>query len=145
MLLDRNDISGLIPHAGCMILLESVLACDPLTLRARAISHRDPGNPLRRGGALSAVTGAEYAAQAAAVHGALSAGGAPRPGFLAMIRDLHWSRDRLDAVPGDLDIRVELISAQSDSTLYDFTLDAGSEPLLRGRLAVFFPRQPTSP
>ena len=145
MLLDRNDISGLIPHAGCMILLESVLACDPLTLRARAISHRDPGNPLRRGGQLATVTGAEYAAQAAAVHGALSAGGAPRPGFLAMIRDLHWSRERLDAVPGDFDIRVELVSAQSDSTLYDFTLDAGCEPLLRGRLAVFFPRQPTNP
>lgn len=145
MLLDRNDISGLIPHAGCMVLLESVLACDPLTLRARAISHRDPGNPLRRGGALSAATGAEYAAQAAAVHGALSAGGATRLGFLAMIRDLHWTRDRIDAVPGDLDIHVELVSAQSDSTLYDFTLDARSEPLLRGRLAVFFPRQPTSP
>ena len=145
MLLDRDDISGLIPHAGCMVLLESVLACDPLTLWAQAIGHRDPGNPLRRGGALSAVTGAEYAAQAAAVHGALSAGGATRPGFLAMIRDLHWTRDRLDAVPGDLDIRVELVSAQSDSTLYDFTLDAGCEPLLRGRLAVFFPRQPTNP
>ena len=145
MLLDRNDISGLIPHAGCMVLLESVLACDPLTLRARAISHRDPGNPLRRGGQLAAVTGAEYAAQAAAVHGALSAGGETRPGFLAMIRYLHWTRDRLDVVPGgDLDIRVELISAQSDSTLYDFTLDADSEPLLRGRLAVFFPRQSTS-
>ena len=142
MLLDRDDISGLIPHTGCMVLLESVLACDPLTLRARAISHHDPGNPLRRGGALSAVTGAEYAAQAAAVHGALSAGGATRPGFLAMIRDLHWSRDRLrlDAAPGALDIRVELVSVQSDSTLYDFTLDAGNEPLLRGRLAVFFPR-----
>lgn len=145
MLLDRDVISGLIPHAGCMVLLESVLAYDPLTLRARAISHRDPDNPLRRGGQLSAVVGAEYAAQAAAVHGALSAGGAPRQGLLAMIRDLHWTRDRLDAVAGDLDIRLELVSAQSDSTLYDFTLDAGSEPLMRGRLAVFFMRQPTSP
>ena len=145
MLLDRDEISCLIPHAGCMVLLDSVLACEPPILWARASSHRDPGNPLRRGGAMSALVGAEYAAQAAAVHGALSAGGAPRPGFLAMIRDLHWTRDRLDAVAEDLDIRVELVSAQTDSTLYDFTLDAGSEPLMQGRLAVFFPRQATSP
>ena len=145
MLLDRDEISALIPHAGRMALLESVDAWDSLTLRARAISHREPGNPLRRVGELSVVVGVEYAAQAAAVHGALSAGGASRPGLLAMIRDLHWTRDRLDALAVDLDIRVELVSAQSDSTLYDFSIDARSKPLLRGRLAVFFPRQPTSP
>ena len=139
MLLERHGIISLIPHAGLTALLESVEAWDSLTLRARAISHREPGNPLRRAGMLSAVAGAEYAAQAAAVHGALCGGGALKPGFLAMIRDLHWTRERLDAVAGDLDIRVELVSAQSGSTLYDFTIDDGSKPLLRGRLAVFFP------
>ena len=138
-MIDRNGIVSLIPHAGRMALIESVEAWDSLTLRARAISHRESGNPLRRAGMLSVAAGAEYAAQAAAVHGALRGGGAPRPGFLAMIRDMYWTRDRLDAVAGDLDIRVELVSAQSDSTLYDFNIHNGSELLLRGRLAVFFP------
>jgi predicted hotdog family 3-hydroxylacyl-ACP dehydratase len=60
-------------------------------------THRDPANPLRRNGRLSAVHAFEYAAQAAAVHGGLrarSAGETASPRYLAALREarLHVMR-----------------------------------------------------
>ena len=163
MRLNRPDIARLIPHAGRMALLDGVLDWTAETLRARAGTHRAPDNPLRRAGRLSVLAGIEYAAQAAAVHGALLTADAmrndevqsaadgvnpgiqPRPGVLALVREVRWTVDRLDAVAGDLDIHVSLLTAQTDSTLYDFRLAAAGADLLGGRLAIFFPEERTLP
>jgi predicted hotdog family 3-hydroxylacyl-ACP dehydratase len=147
MTLDHPKIARLIPHAGRMVLLDRVAEYDAVSLLASAISHRQPENPLRRAGRLSALAGAEYAAQAMAVHGALLAGegATPRPGFLAMLRDIRWTVDRLDAIATDLEIRIHLVTAQINSVMYDFQLAAGSRRLLTGRAAVFFPDPSSAP
>lgn len=141
MILDHLDIARLIPHAGRMVLLERVVDYDLESLQATAVSHRQPENPLRRAGRLSPLAGAEYAAQAMAVHGALLAGEgvSPRLGFLAMLRDIRWTVDRLDTIAADLEIRIHLMTAQTTSVMYDFQFAAGTRLLLTGRAAVFFP------
>ena len=80
-------MAGLVPHAGAMVLLDRVEAWDAETVQCRARSHLDPANPLRRAGRLAACCGIEYALQAAAVHGALLAGGvAQAAGYVAALR-----------------------------------------------------------
>jgi predicted hotdog family 3-hydroxylacyl-ACP dehydratase len=69
---DRRRIEELLPHGSGMVLLDRVLSRDGETILCAADSHRDPDNPLRRHGGLPAMAAIEYAAQAAAVHGALS-------------------------------------------------------------------------
>ncbi|MDN0082720.1 hypothetical protein QU487_08145 [Crenobacter sp. SG2305] len=65
-----------------MCLLAEVSDWDVQRLMARADSHRDTVNPLRQHGRLGGTCAIEYAAQATALHGALSAGRdeAPRAG-----------------------------------------------------------------
>ena len=90
------DIAALIPHAGSMCLLDSVLSWSDEAIACRATSHLSPGNPLRRNGRLASVCGIEYPLQAAALHGALRDGAGQPPGYLASLR-LH----RLAAHPID--------------------------------------------
>jgi len=141
ILLNQPAIAQLIPHAGRMVLLEAVTSYDDHALQARSSSHRHPDNPLRRDGRLAVVMGAEYAAQAAAVHGALRAGpgAGPQPGYLAMLRNLRWTVARLDDLAADLEVCVQLTAAQTGSMMYDFRLAADDRTVLTGRLAVFFP------
>jgi len=132
-----------------MVLLDGVLDWTAETLLARACSHRAPDNPLRRAGRLSILTGIEYAAQATAIHGALLTAhaeeGGARQGLLAMARDIRWSVDRLDTLDDELDIHVQLLTSQTDSTLYAFRLIAGGAERLGGRLAIFFPEGAKTP
>lgn len=140
MRLTSAEIAALIPHAGSMLLLDSVGDCHAGRLQAAAGSHRRSDNPLRRGGQLPVAAAIEYAAQAAAVHGALMAGDrSPRPGLLALVRDFRWTVDRLDGIAAELAIEVCPVVAQAGSTLYDFRLAADGNLLASGRLAVFFP------
>jgi predicted hotdog family 3-hydroxylacyl-ACP dehydratase len=141
MSLTHAEITRVIPHAGRMALLDEVVAFSDTSLRARSGSHRLPDHPLRRDGRLSSSAGVEYAAQAAAVHGALVAfrEAGRRAGFLAMLRDVRWTVERLDDITADLDIRVQLVTSQTDSVMYDFVIGEADSTLLTGRLAVFFP------
>jgi predicted hotdog family 3-hydroxylacyl-ACP dehydratase len=136
--LDRDAIAGLIPHAGRMCLLDAVLDWTTSTIRCRASSHRDPDNPLSRHGRLGVLCGIEYAAQAMAAHGRLSALGGPPPaaGYLASVRDLISHVDRLDLVAGDLLIMAERLLGNSRQAVYAFALSSAGRPLLEGRTAV---------
>jgi predicted hotdog family 3-hydroxylacyl-ACP dehydratase len=73
--IDVERIRELVPHAGKMCLLERVVDCDTASIRCETRSHLDRANPLRRNGHLSSVCAIEYAAQAMALHGALTAPG----------------------------------------------------------------------
>src|SRR5689334_16785756 len=110
MRLDRVALAGCLPHQGAMCLLDEVTDWDAGWLRARARSHSCPDHPLRREAVLHAVHGIEYGAQAAAVHGALTAGdnGPPPLRVLAAIRDARWKRPRLDDMGEDLDVTARL-------------------------------------
>jgi predicted hotdog family 3-hydroxylacyl-ACP dehydratase len=133
----RDAIARLVPHQGAMCLLEEVLEWDDNAIACRAVSHRDPANPLRGAGGLSAIVGVEYAGQAVAVHGGLTnKSGKPRVGYLAALRDVVCLVERLDTEPGDLTVRATKVAAESGRVLYDFRVDSGGRELLKGRLSV---------
>src|SRR6201982_1456603 len=97
MAIDKAEIRTLIPHSGLMCLLDEVTQWDEQSIVCVSNTHRDPENPLRRQGRLSAVHAFEYGAQAAAVHGGLRAragGTAAPPGYLAslMVGRVHGKR-----------------------------------------------------
>ena len=136
MKLDRDAIARLVPHHGAMCLLEEVLECDENAITCRATSHRDPANPLRTAAGLPAIMGVEYAAQAVAVHGSVTSSSEPKKGYLAGLRDVVCSVERLDTQDGDLVVRTTRVAAESGRLLYDFRIEAGGRELLTGRLSV---------
>lgn len=139
MKLDRAGIERLVPHRGSMCLLEQVISWDENTIACRAVSHRDPANPLRRQGALSAIIGVEYAAQAVAVHGGLLNEKTSMGGYLAALREVSCSVSRLDGERDDLVVSATRVAAESGRLLYDFRVEAGGRELLKGRLSVVVP------
>lgn len=144
MHLDREWIESRIPHRGSMCLLDEVLEWSAELIRCRASSHRAVDNPLAVGGRLGIACGIEYAAQAMAVHGALSQEAAatgiatlkPAAGFLAGVRNVRFYADRLDDVPDDLFCEAVRLAGDSGSALYEFELRGASRTLLSGRATV---------
>lgn len=137
-LLDHAGIAARIPHQDRMCLLDAVVASSDSAIDCRAISHRDPANPLRAGGRLGAANGIEYAAQAMAVHGALLAARheAPRQGYLTSVRGVRLLVERLDDLPGALEVHAERLSGDANHILYQFALRHAGRLLLDGRAAV---------
>lgn len=138
--LSRADIAARIPHAGRMVLLDEVVSWDADRIVCRTGTHRDPDHPLAIAGRLSAVHGVEYAAQAMAVHGTLldppAAGGAPKVGFLASVRNVRMTVDRLDDVAEALTVEAMRESGDGNRVLYDFRVSRGDDVLVSGRAAV---------
>ncbi len=134
-LLDKEAIARLIPHQGAMCLLARVIAYDAAAISCEADSHRDPANPLRNAEGLPSTTGVEYAAQAIALHAALrKQDGAPAGrGFLAVLSDVRWSRDRLDDLEGPLLIQADLLADTGGGLQYRFSVSvAGQAPVIEG-------------
>ncbi|MDH5577098.1 MAG: 3-hydroxylacyl-ACP dehydratase [Betaproteobacteria bacterium] len=121
-----------------MCLLDEVLEWDTQRIVCRALSHRDPVNPLRVAGTLPAACGIEYGAQAMAVHGALlDVHGAPLGrGFLASVRAVRLHAARLDDVAGPLRVSAERLSGEDDHVLYAFSIAGDAGELVAGRAAV---------
>ncbi len=138
MLADRNRIASLIPHSGSMCLLDGVTDCDAQRIRCISSTHLDPGNPLRTGHGLPALCGIEYAAQAMAVHGGMTAGAGrrPRAGYLAGVRDVQCGAARLDTLASPLTIEAERLMGDEVNVMYQFRLSAEGETILQGRATV---------
>jgi len=121
-----------------MCLLAAVVDWSETAIFCTATSHADPANPLRADGRLGAAAGIEYAAQAMAIHGALLAGsdGAPRQGYLASVRGVTLNVDRLDDLPGQLDVHAERLSGDAGNVLYQFSVSHAGRCLIEGRAAV---------
>lgn len=136
--IDHAGIAARIPHHGNMCLLHSVQGWSEAAIECRAVSHRDPANPLRSNDQLGAAHGIEYAAQAMAVHGALLAGteGPPRQGYLTSVRGVSLHVTRLDDLPGELEVRAERLSGDERNILYQFSVSHQGRCLLEGRAAV---------
>lgn len=135
----HGDIASLIPHAGRMCLLDRVQSWDAARIRCAATGHANAENPLRSASGLLACAGIEYAAQAAAVHGALrarAAGGSAAPGFLASARAVQLHRLRLDDLPGELVVEAEHLAGEGRQLLYAFRLTHEGRSVVDGRLAV---------
>ncbi len=158
--IDAERIRKLVPHAGNMCLLERVVACDAASIRCETRSHLDQSNPLRRNGHLASICAIEYAAQAMALHGALTApkdigaltapghsgtltaaasGNTPadvRHGYLASVRDLRCRTRCLDQYTGTLSVSATLVFDESARRIYSFLVAAGKTELVTGRAAV---------
>ncbi|MFD0912679.1 3-hydroxylacyl-ACP dehydratase [Methylophilus luteus] len=137
--LDHTWIASHIPHQGDMCLLQHVKAWDALNISCIASSHRSASNPLRSGQQLGIASGIEYAAQAMAVHGALTAPRnqpAPKVGYLVSVRGVNMHVARLDDIAADLLIEATCIMANENNMLYEFKVSANENILLQGRAAV---------
>jgi predicted hotdog family 3-hydroxylacyl-ACP dehydratase len=132
-----SELSGLIPHAGKMCLLDAVVAHSEHDIECTARSHAAPDHPLRRDGQLSALHLIEYAAQAMAAHGALRAGGVQR-GMLAALREIQLHVDRIDDIDAVLTVSATRRIAQASGSLYDFRVHASGRLLCEGRIAIAF-------
>ncbi len=138
-LLNFAEIAALVPHAGAMVLLGRVEAWDADSILCRAASHLDAGNPLRRHGRLAACCGLEYALQAAALHGALIAGGvAQRAGYVAALRTAALHVERLDVAEfGELRVAARLERQEASGIIYALDVQAADRtPLLSGRAII---------
>ncbi|HXS51205.1 MAG TPA: 3-hydroxylacyl-ACP dehydratase [Usitatibacter sp.] len=137
-IVDREWLASHLPHRGAMSLLEEIVAWDAERLHARTRSHRAPANPLRRDGALPIACAIEYAAQAAAAHGALLAAGAapPEAGFLVAVRGVEFQASRLDDIDDPLDIEVERAGEGAGGVLYSFRVGAAGRGLALGRVTI---------
>ncbi|MDN0074382.1 3-hydroxylacyl-ACP dehydratase [Crenobacter sp. SG2303] len=136
--IDKAEIARLIPHQGTMCLIERASHWDADSIVCHADSHRLADNPLRQQGRLGAACAIEYAAQAMALHGALTAGfdTAPRAGFLTSVRDVTLAVATLDDVDTELLIEVERLMGDENNVMYRFTVNAAQRLLASGRAAV---------
>ena len=140
--LARDAIARLVPHGGTMCLLDRALVWDTESIACEADRHRDPDNPLRRNGQLSAICGVEYALQAMALHGALLAQGAAQPaGYLSSLRDVSIGAERLDAVAGALGVRARSLAAEAGGFIYRFEVEGEGRILLMGQAVIILPRR----
>lgn len=143
MRMNHDEIAALIPHAGRMVLLDTVLDWDDDHIVCQSTMHQDRANPLYVAGQLSSVCGIEFAAQAMAVHGGLvmkshdvGASDKPRAGFLASVRDVRMDVARLDDVKGVITIEAEREAGDARNVLYRFALRSGDTMLVSGRATV---------
>jgi len=137
--INKPEIRTLIPHSGLMCLLDSVTQWDDRSITSISNTHRDPANPLRRDGRLSALHAFEYAAQAVAVHGGLrarSAGMTAPPGYLAALRDARLRVICLDDVASPLQICAHRLFGDAANAVYECRVSAGDLLLADGRITI---------
>lgn len=142
--LERAAVLRLMPQQGAMCLIETILEWDAVRLLARVGEPTAAAHPLRAHGRLGSAIALEFAAQAAAAHGALlgalaMAAGAPSSVLLASARAVRLHGLRLDTA-GDAPLLVEVrrLHAEAGGAVYEFTLRAGAtgHPLADGRLGL---------
>ena len=137
-MLNRQQIQSRVPHADAMCLLDSVQHWDAASIDCRAAAP-DAQHPLAGTQGVSAVVAVEYAAQAAAVHGALLDGTEmPRQGMLVTLRDVELSARLVDVAGRGLSVRAELLSRVPAACMYRFEVGNEQGCLARGQLMVAF-------
>ena len=139
MRLSREWIEAHIPHKGRMCLLDEVVHFDAERISCSSSAHRAADHPLRARGRLGVACGIELAAQAMAVHGALTAGepdARPRAGLLAALRGVRLYAARLDDAASPLICEAVRAAGDDTAALYDFALRVGDVRLLSGRATV---------
>ena len=137
--LDHAGIALRIPHHGRMCLLDRLQSWSDSHVFCTALSHHDADNPLRSASGLLAPCAIEYAAQAMALHGALTAPAmsAPMPGYLASVRGVRLAARHLDDRPGALQVHAERLAGDGNAVSYQFRVCAADgTALVDGRATV---------
>ena len=139
-LLNAADIAARVPHHGTMCLLHALHESSDTHVLCSAISHRAADNPLRSASGLLTCNAIEYAAQAMALHGAMSApadGTRARGGRLASVRGVKLHTQRLDTQRGLLFVHAERLAGDAGQAMYQFALrDEQQQMLVQGRATV---------
>ena len=136
----RTEILSLIPHAGEMCLLDELLSWDEENISCRSTRFTTMANPLRRANnTLGTATAIEAAAQTMALHARLTAPqhGAPRPGLLAALRDVHLPAATLTC-SGPLTLHATRLFGDDAGASYGFTVRDNNTIHLTGRATVLF-------
>jgi predicted hotdog family 3-hydroxylacyl-ACP dehydratase len=140
--IDKAGIAARIPHSGPMCLLERVIRWDSERILCEAVNHREREHPLAQGGQLDATAAIEYAAQAMAVHGALIAesaakpGDKPKVGYLASVRDVTCAVPYLHVFAGALQVEAIKLIGEETRVMYEFKVSANGDVCVTGRAAV---------
>ena len=140
MLMDRAQITALIPHGDSMCLLDEVVAWDESQIHCRSHHFASANNPLFEGNQLDTVLLLEYGAQAAAVHAGLlqSQLGETRPAYIGAVKDVEFF-----AVIADnslaLDLHAQCLLSSSQGAIYELVAQQAGNTLLRGRLILSQP------
>jgi predicted hotdog family 3-hydroxylacyl-ACP dehydratase len=134
-------IAALVPHQDTMCLLDRALAWDATHILCETARHREAANPLRRDGLLPAICGLEFAFQAMALHGALTAGTAKPVGFVCSLREVTLGVARLDDITADLCIEAEALVAEPAGFIYRFHIGQNGHSLLSGQATVLLARE----
>ena len=138
-MLDHAGIAARLPHAGRMCLLERVLYWDERSIRCNAFSHRAADNPLRNAAGLATLAAIEYAAQAAAVHGALVRNDtSPRSGVLAALKNVTATRPWLHQMTDEIVVEATLLHTDPAGGIFDFAVLAGAERVLSGQFTLMY-------
>jgi predicted hotdog family 3-hydroxylacyl-ACP dehydratase len=138
-MLGREEIAARIPHSGRMCLLDCVLDWDARHIRCSAESHRDADHPLRERGGLPVWAGIEYAAQAAAVHGALLLATAqPRAGVLGKLSNVRPDCEWLDRIASPLVFSATLLHRDPSGGIYVFEARGDGALLLHGQFTLMY-------
>jgi predicted hotdog family 3-hydroxylacyl-ACP dehydratase len=138
-LLTATEIAARVPHHGTMCLLHALHEWSDTHVLCSTTSQRAADNPLRSASGLLSCNAVEYAAQAMALHGAMTAAadGPPRGGRLASVRSVKLHVPRLDTIDGPLFVHAERVAGDSGQAMYQFTLcDEQRRTIVQGRAAV---------
>jgi predicted hotdog family 3-hydroxylacyl-ACP dehydratase len=138
--LGRDWLAANLPHKDAMNLLDAVIDWTEGRLHAVATGHQSAAHPLRRAGELPIAAAIEYAAQAAAAHGALVASAPSGPGMLVAVRGVEFHAARLDDLATPLEVAVEPLGGGAAGVIYKFDVSSGGRALATGRLTVAFAR-----
>lgn len=132
-------IADLVPHAGRMVLLDTVLAYDDERIECRALIDPGPDHPLAVDGRLPAPALVEYAGQAMAVHGGLRAepGATPRPGRLVSLRHLDLAIDTIDTVV-EVTVQADCLGGDESGQIYRFRVTDSERELASGQATIMF-------
>jgi len=135
--MSHDDICQMLPHAGDMCLLDEVIAWDRGSIDCITESHRNKNIPLFYNGRLHAVNCIEYAGQATVVHGTLcweEGMDLPNVAILVSIRDIRFSRPRLDDIAAPLQIHADVLDILEFASNYSFNVTAEGIEIASGRL-----------
>jgi predicted hotdog family 3-hydroxylacyl-ACP dehydratase len=139
LVIEREQLCALIPHAGDMCLLDRVEHWGQTSISCSSNSHLLAYNPLLNNNKLAAVHAVEYAAQSMAVHGGLLAreqGISVAQGFIAALRDIRLHVENLHDKPEPLQIHAEVMLRNTDAMIYSFEITSGALAIAEGRITV---------
>lgn len=138
--LTREAIAQRIPHAGSMVLLDTVQSWSASTIDCLSYQHRARHNPLRENGVLSCITLVEFAAQAAALHASLSGEGITAQGtaYIGAIKALKLHAEQVPEVEA-LGVSAQMVLNERSGAIYQLSVAAEGELLMEARVVLVIP------